>query len=181
MVQKAPSSQSSWICSASGGSTPKSSGLFEVALGSGQATFGRTSVTTYRSTWSLDIRTRTSAPMCTFHSGLKSEFTACANTYELALRPGCMPERRMYAASEGGKLSVSALVDCLTSTLMPTEGTSSCVAITLSGSGVGVGEGLAVALGSSLGASVGSADSLGASVASAVGLASATGLGVAMG
>ena len=47
----------------------------------------------------------------------------------------------MYAASDGGKLSVSAFVDCLTSTLMPTDSIWSWTATTLSGSGVAVGVG----------------------------------------
>ena len=53
----------------------------------------------------------------------------------------------MYAASDGGKLSVSALVDCLTSTLMPTDSIWSWTATTSSGSGVAVGVGDGSSLG----------------------------------
>jgi len=67
---------------------PKSSGLFVVASGSGQATFGRTSVTRYRRTESSDIRINTSAPTWTFQSGLKSVLSAWAKMYEFVLRPG---------------------------------------------------------------------------------------------
>ena len=41
------------------------------------------------------MRTRTSAPICTFQSGLKSVFSAWAKMYEFALRPGWWLERRM--------------------------------------------------------------------------------------
>ena len=74
---------------------PKSSGLFVVASESGQATFGRTSVTRYSSTESSDIRISTLAPIWTFHSGLKRWFTAWAKMYEFVLRPGWLPPLRM--------------------------------------------------------------------------------------
>src|SRR6187551_3808743 len=80
----------------------------------------------------------------------------------------------MYAASDGGKLSVSAFVDCLTSTLMPTDSIWSWTATTSSGSGVAVGVGEGSALG--LAGSVPLTGPLGV----AVGDASATWLGVAI-
>ena len=79
----------------------------------------------------------------------------------------------MYAASVGGKLSVSALVDCLTTTLIPTAGTSSCVAVTDSGIGVDVGS----AVGASLPLASGDGDAVGSGLVDAC----ATGVGVRIG
>src|SRR5918995_5740459 len=95
------------------------------------------------------MRTSTSAPSWTFHSGLNRSLRAWAKTYEFALCPGWRAGSRLpsasvrqsrYAPSDGGKPHCCSVVGWKTSTLIATDGTSSWTAVTSGGKGVGLGE-----------------------------------------